>query len=63
MLAVINSFNSVTLICAKRDTYPDGRDFIGVGIKPDIEVSKVVEDYLNGVDTELNEAFKVLIQN
>jgi len=49
-------------ICAKRDTYPDGRDFIGIGIKPDIEVSKVVEDYLNGVDTELNEAFKVLLQ-
>ena len=50
-------------ICAKRDTYPDGRDFIGVGIKPDIEVNKVVEDFINGVDTELNEAFKFLLQN
>lgn len=50
-------------ICAKRDTYPDGRDFIGVGIKPDVEVNKVVEDYLNGVDTELNEALKFLAKN
>jgi carboxyl-terminal processing protease len=49
-------------ICAKRDTYPDGRDFIGVGIKPDIIVSKSVDDYLNGVDTELNAALTFLKQ-
>jgi len=50
-------------ICAKRDTYPDGRDFIGVGIRPDIYVNKSVEDYLNGVDTEINAALDFLKQN
>lgn len=49
-------------ICAKRDTYPDGRDFIGVGVKPDIEVWQTVQDYLNGVDTELSEALKILFE-
>jgi len=43
-------------ICAKRDTYPDGRDFIGVGIKPDIYVKRTVKDYRNGVDSELKTA-------
>jgi carboxyl-terminal processing protease len=47
-------------ICAKRDTYPDGRDFIGTGIKPDILINRVVDDYLNDVDTELNEAIRFL---
>jgi len=43
-------------ICTKRDTYPDGRDFVGVGIKPDIEISRNVNDVLNGTDTELQVA-------
>jgi C-terminal processing protease CtpA/Prc len=47
-------------ICAKRDTYPDGRDFVGIGIKPDVLVNKNVDDYLKNADTELNEAVRVL---
>jgi C-terminal processing protease CtpA/Prc len=47
-------------ICAKRDTYPDGRDFVGIGIKPDVLVNKNVDDYLKNTDTELNEAVKIL---
>jgi len=43
-------------ICTKRDTYPDGRDFVGVGIKPDIEIPRNVNDVLNGTDTELQVA-------
>jgi C-terminal processing protease CtpA/Prc len=45
-------------ICTKRDTYPDGRDFVGVGIKPDIEIPRNVNDVLNGTDTELEVALK-----
>ena len=32
-------------ICTKRDTYPDGREFVG-GVKPDIEVRSTLNDYL-----------------
>lgn len=31
-------------ICAKRDEYPDGHTFVGVGIAPDIEVRPTVAD-------------------
>lgn len=50
-------------ICSKRDTYPDGREFVGIGIKPDIEVNKSAKDYLNGVDTELKAALEFLKLN
>ena len=32
-------------ICTKKDTYPDGREFVGYGIKPDIEVKRTLLDY------------------
>jgi len=43
-------------ICTKKDTYPDGREFVGYGIKPDIEVKKTVKDYLSGKDPVLKAA-------
>ncbi len=45
-------------ICTKRDTYPDGRDFVGVGIIPDIEIPKNVNDVLAGTDATLDRALK-----
>ncbi|AQG80049.1 S41 family peptidase [Spirosoma montaniterrae] len=48
-------------ICSKRDTYPDGREFINIGIKPDIFVEKRAEDYLSGIDSELQAAINHLI--
>jgi len=45
-------------ICAKRDTYPDGKDFVGVGIIPDIEAPQNVNDVLKGTDSELEVALK-----
>ncbi|HVX00168.1 MAG TPA: S41 family peptidase [Candidatus Babeliaceae bacterium] len=45
-------------ICTKRDTYPDGRDFVGIGIIPDIEVPRRVEDVINGRDGVLDAALK-----
>jgi len=45
-------------ICAKRDTYPDGRDFVGIGIIPDIELQRNVSDVINGTDTVLDAALK-----
>lgn len=43
-------------ICTKRDTYPDGREFVGYGIQPDITVAKTLEDFLKGDDSVLGEA-------
>jgi carboxyl-terminal processing protease len=45
-------------ICTKRDTYPDGRDFVGIGVIPDIEVPRNVNDVLTGTDAVLDRALK-----
>lgn len=47
-------------VCTKKDTYPDGREFVGYGIQPDIEVKKTLNDYLNGSDPVLEQAIKYL---
>jgi C-terminal processing protease CtpA/Prc len=47
-------------VCTKKDTYPDGREFVGYGIKPDIEVAPSLKDYLNKVDPALNKALNYL---
>ncbi|MBI5729830.1 MAG: hypothetical protein HY963_01715 [Ignavibacteriales bacterium] len=50
-------------VCSKRDSYPDGKEFVGIGINPDITVYPTVDDirlekdvillkaidYLNGI--------------
>ncbi|HNC44923.1 MAG TPA: S41 family peptidase, partial [Acidobacteriota bacterium] len=32
-------------ICTKRDTYPDGKEFVGVGIQPQILVKPTLADF------------------
>lgn len=43
-------------VTTKRDSYPDGREFVGVGIQPDIKVSPTVKDFRTGRDTILEAA-------
>jgi C-terminal processing protease CtpA/Prc len=43
-------------ICTKNDTYADGKPFIGVGVRPDIEVHTTVADFRAGRDTVLEAA-------
>lgn len=50
-------------ICTKMDTYPDGREFVGYGIKPDIEIVPNLQDYLNKRDITLEKAIKYLNEN
>lgn len=45
-------------VCTKRDTYPDGREFVGFGVKPDVEITRNVNDIITGKDTELEAALK-----
>ncbi|MGA1979323.1 MAG: S41 family peptidase [Sedimentisphaerales bacterium] len=48
------------LICTKKDMFPDGTEFVGYGIAPDIEVGVTIEDIRNGNDGALNAAIKDL---
>ncbi len=47
-------------ICTKRDTYPDGREFVGFGINPDVEVKRTIIDLLAGTDAVLEKAVDIL---
>jgi C-terminal processing protease CtpA/Prc len=47
-------------VCTKKDTYPDGREFVGYGVKPDIEVHGTVRDLLQKSDPVLDTALKYL---
>jgi carboxyl-terminal processing protease len=44
------------LVCSKHDAYADGREFVGVGVKPRITVSPTVADFRAGKDTVLERA-------
>jgi C-terminal processing protease CtpA/Prc len=45
-------------ICTKRDQFPNGDEFIGKGVLPDIPVTPTVQDIRKGIDTELQAALK-----
>ena len=47
-------------ICTKKDTYPDGKEFVGYGVQPDILVKKTYEDYLQNRDPVLERALEHL---
>jgi len=47
-------------ICTKKDVYPDGREFVGYGIQPDILIKRTLDDYLNHTDPVLEAAINYL---
>ena len=47
-------------VCTKKDTYPDGKEFVGYGILPDIEVRLTLDDFLNDRDPVLQKAVDYL---
>ncbi|PYF74469.1 S41 family peptidase [Pedobacter nutrimenti] len=47
-------------VCTKKDTYPDGREFVGYGIKPDMEIVPSLEDYIQKKDPVLEKALNYL---
>lgn len=50
----------IARVCTKKDTYPDGKEFVGVGIQPDIPVSKGLSDYIENKDPALETAIGYL---
>jgi C-terminal processing protease CtpA/Prc len=47
-------------ICTKRDTYSDGREFVGIGVIPDVEVEPTREDIALRRDVILEKGVEVL---
>lgn len=47
-------------ICTKHDRYPDGKEFVGVGVQPGVVVHPTVEDFRAGRDTVLETALRLL---
>ena len=47
-------------VTAKRDTYPDGREFVGSGIQPDVAVAPTLDDLRAGRDPVLAAALDAL---
>lgn len=47
-------------VCTKKDTYPNGKEFVGYGILPDIEVKKTLRDYMENRDPILEKAIQYL---
>jgi C-terminal processing protease CtpA/Prc len=46
-------------VCTKHDRYPDGKEFVGVGIQPNVAVAPTVADFRAGKDTVLEAALKL----
>jgi len=49
-------------ICTKHDRYPDGKEFVGVGVQPQVVVHPSIEDFRAGRDTVLEAALKLLVR-
>jgi carboxyl-terminal processing protease len=47
-------------VCGKRDVFPDGEEFVGIGVMPDIEVKLTVASVRDGTDPVLERALHTL---
>jgi carboxyl-terminal processing protease len=47
-------------ICVKRDAYPDGKEFVGIGILPNVAASPKISDFVSGKDSVLETALREL---
>jgi carboxyl-terminal processing protease len=56
----MKTFGAGVMICTKRDRFPDGTEFVGVGIQPDILVQQTRRDVAEGRDPALEKAVAVL---
>jgi len=46
-------------VCVRKDTYPDGKEFVGVGLQPDILVPENAEAFRKGEDLVMKKALEV----
>lgn len=45
-------------VCSKRDTYPDGKEFVGVGVQPHVRATPKAADIAAGTDAVLEAALR-----
>jgi len=50
----------IFMVVSKRDTFPDGQEFVGIGIQPDVEVHPTQQDLLKGTDPVLQKGIEVI---
>lgn len=50
----------VARYCARLETYPDGKEFVGVGVLPTIRIEKNINDVYNGTDSVLKKALEMV---
>jgi carboxyl-terminal processing protease len=48
------------MVVSKRELFPDGREFVGIGISPDVPVHLTQQDLLQGTDPVLNKGIDVI---
>jgi C-terminal processing protease CtpA/Prc len=51
---------AIARVCTKHDTYPDGREFVGIGIVPDVEIGPSAQDIAAQRDVVLERGIEVL---
>jgi C-terminal processing protease CtpA/Prc len=49
-------------VCSKHDSFPDGKEFVGVGVTPDVAAHVTREDLVRGTDSVLDAGLKVALQ-
>ena len=52
--------DAMARVCTKRDLYPDGREFVGIGIIPDVEIHPSAADIAADRDVVLEKAVEML---
>lgn len=53
-------YQADVLICTRWDRFPDGTEFVGVGVRPDVQVERTIEDVARGIDPALQAAIVAL---
>ncbi len=48
-------------VCTKKDYYPNGKQFVGIGIKPDVEIFETVQNIRDKKDAVLEKAVEYLL--
>ena len=61
MMFSLHGNDDLMLICTKQDFFPDGKEFIGFGISPDIEVRTTIKDVIENRDPVLEMAINDIL--
>jgi C-terminal processing protease CtpA/Prc len=49
-------------VCSKHDTFPDGTEFVGIGVPPNVKAHLTREDLIHGTDSVLYAGLKAALQ-